>query len=185
METQEKLAFRSMTRMIPFFRFRLRGSARRGENATTAVEMALIAPIFFLLLIGTTELCLIEAGQQLLENATFNAARLITTGYVASGQNQQQTVTQVLNNELQSYGNFFNTAELTITAIAYNSLTNDQNHTGGTNGFGNPQQIVDYSVSYPWQLQTPLMGKIIGHQDANGNWVVTLTSHIVLRDEPY
>jgi Flp pilus assembly protein TadG len=174
-----------MTRVFSFVRFRRKAPSLRGQQGTTAVEMALIAPVFFLLLIGTTEICLIEAGQQLLENATFNTARLITTGYTTNGQTQQQTVTQTLFNELQSYGSFFNTAQLTITAVAYNSFTNDANKTNGTNGLGTPDQIIDYTVSYPWKLFTPLVGDIIGHEDINGNLVITLTSHIVLRNEPY
>src|ERR1700677_1620958 len=83
-------------RFLSLFHFRKRGLRAAAHKGTTAVEMALIAPAFFLLLMGMVEMCLIEAGQQLLENATFNTSRLAKTGYVAAGQTQAQSVTQVL-----------------------------------------------------------------------------------------
>jgi len=164
---------------------KFRRVSRALERGTAAVEMALITPVFFLLLIGTTEICLLETGQQLLENATYNASRLASTGYTTNGSTQAQTVNQLLFNELQSFGSFFNTSQVTITAIAYNSFSNAGTGTSGTNGMGAPQQIVVYTVTYPWKLFTPMMGLIIGHQDVNGNWIVNLTSQIVVRNEPY
>jgi len=172
-------------RFLSCFRFRKRGSPALWQKGATAVEMALIAPAFFLLLLGTTEMCLLEAGQQLLENATFNTSRLAKTGYTASGQTQSQTVNQILNNELQSYGTFFNTNNVTMTETDYNSFTSASGGAGGTSGLGVPEQIVVYTVTYPWQLFTPMMGAIIGHRDNNGIWVVNLTSQIVVRNEPY
>jgi Flp pilus assembly protein TadG len=169
---------------LSFFRFRKGGNSTVRQKGATAVEMALVAPVFFMLLIGTIEMCLIEAGQQLLENATFNTSRLAKTGYTASGQTQTQTVTQILDNELQSFGTFFNTNNVTMTEADYNTFTSAAGG-GGANGFGNPQQIIVYTVTYPWQLFTPMMGAIIGHRDSNGNWVVNLTSEIVVRNEPY
>src|SRR5271163_1006586 len=112
-----------MVRFISLFRFRQRISRARGQKGATAVEMALIAPVFFLFLIGTVEMCLIEAGQQLLENATYNTSRLASTGYTANGQNQQQTVNQTFINELQAFGGFIDTTQITMTATAYNSFS--------------------------------------------------------------
>jgi Flp pilus assembly protein TadG len=96
--------------------FRLRRYARKGS---TAVEMALLAPIFFLLLIGITEMSLILAAQQLLENAAFNASRLAKTGYTANGSTQAQTVTQLLDNELSGLGALIDTSKITTTETAY------------------------------------------------------------------
>ncbi len=89
---------------FPLFRGSHRVSQRLREGAT-AVEMALIAPVFFLLLMGMTEMGLMLGAQQLLENATFNTSRLAKTGYVSGSQTQSQTVNQILDNELQSLWN--------------------------------------------------------------------------------
>jgi len=155
----------------------------RRESGATAVEMALLAPVFFYLLIGSVELGLMETAQQLLENATYNTSRLAKTGYTNQGQTQQQTVAAVLNTELQSYGNLINTANVTMTSLAYNSFASIGS--GGTSGLGTAQQIVVYTVTYPWKMFTPMIGAIMGTQDKNGNWIVNLSSHIVVRNEPY
>jgi Flp pilus assembly protein TadG len=167
-----------------YFRFK-NLLCRKRTQGTTAVEMALIAPVFFLFMIGMVEMCLIEAGQQLLENAAFNTSRLAKTGYTANGKTQSQTVNQILTNELQSFGTLFDTSQVTLTAVAYNSFTAASGGNGGTNGMGTPEQIVVYTVTYPWPLFTPMMGAIIGHRDNSGKWVVNLTSQIAVRNEPY
>lgn len=163
------------------FRFLPHGNARRGA---TALEMALVAPMFFLLLIGVIELSLMLAAQQLLDNATFNASRIAKTGYTANGQTQTQTVTQILDNELSSFGALINANNVVLTSIAYNDFANIG--TGGTSGMGTPDQIVVYTVSYPWKFFTPMMGAILGSWNANANaWIATLSSQIVVRNEPY
>lgn len=150
----------------------------RNRGGATAVEMALITPVFFMLLIGVTETTLMETAQQMLENAAYNTSRLAKTGFVNTGQTQAQTVSQIMTTELQSFGNFIDTSQVTMTSTSYGSFSGIG--TGGTNGLGNAQQIVVYTISYPWKLFTPMMGSLIG---TNGK--VTLTSRIVVRNEPY
>jgi Flp pilus assembly protein TadG len=148
------------------------------QKGATAVEMALITPIFFLFLMGMTEVSLMLTAQQLMESATFNATRLAKTGYTATGKTQLQTITQVLNNELQGFGTLIDVSKLTMTYRSYNTFT--QIGTGGSSGLGTAAQIVVYTVSYPWPLFTPMLKAIIGT-----NGVVTLNSQIVVRNEPY
>jgi len=156
---------------------RIRRAARRGS---VTVEMALISPIFFLMLMGITEMGLMLGAQQLLENAAFNTSRLAKTGYVANGQTQTQTVNQILTQELQSYGALITTSNVTMTETAYSSFSGAGSGTGGTSGFGSQQQIVAYKISYPWKLFTPMLSAIIGT-----NGIVNLTTTIVVRNEPY
>lgn len=154
---------------------RTRHNARKGA---TAVEMALLTPVFFMLMIGLTETTLIEAAQQLLENAAYNTSRLAKTGFVTSGQTQAQTVAQILSQELQSFGTFIDTSKVTMTSTSYGSFAGIGG--AGAAGYGTAQQIVVYTVSYPWTLFTPMMGNLVGT-----NGVITLTSRIVVRNEPY
>lgn len=170
-------------KMCHLFQRRTIGSAhQRARRGATAVEMALLSPVFFLLMIGITEIAMMLTTQQLLENATFNTSRLAKTGYAntAGGQTQSQTVNQVLNNELQSFGSLINISNISMTSTSYTSFTAAGSGTGGTSGLGTQQQIVVYTVSYPWTLFTPMLNTIIGT-----NGVVTLTSQIVVRNEPY
>lgn len=168
-----------------FFSLKLKPALQnRARRGAAALEMALMAPVFFLFMIGLVELSLIAAAQQLLENAAFNVSRLAKTGYSATGETQVQTVTQALDNELSSFGSFININNVTLTSMSYDDFANIG--AGGTSGMGTPGQIVVYTITYPWQLFTPLMGAIIGTWNPNTNaWVVNLTSQIVVRNEPY
>jgi Flp pilus assembly protein TadG len=166
-----------------FYAMRLR-SPKQKRKGSTAVEMAMLAPAFFLLLIGITELGLVLTAQQILENAAFNASRLAKTGYVATGSTQVATVQQIIVNELGSFGTLIDTSQVVTTATTYNSFSGIG--TGGTNGYGAAQQIVVYTVTYPWKLFTPMIGQLIGTWDvATSSWILNISSRIVVRNEPY
>ena len=158
-----------------------RSSSLRGS---AAVEMALITPIFFYLMIGIVEFALMLATQQLLDNATFNASRLAKTGYVATGSTQQQTVLQILDTELASFGTLVDVNRVVLTSVAYNDFASIG--TGGTSGLGTEDQIVVYTVTYPWEFFTPMIGSAFGQWNTTLNaWVANLSSQIVVRNEPY
>ncbi len=163
--------------------FRLSAASTRTRKASTAVELALVAPFLMLLLMGTIEMAMIEGAQQLLENAAYNTSRLAKTGYTTSGSSQMTTVSQELTKELQSYGKLIDTGKVTMSAQAYNSFSGIGG--AGTSGLGDAKQIVVYTIAYPWKVFTPMLGKIIGSADAQGNLIVNLTSRIVVRNEPY
>jgi Flp pilus assembly protein TadG len=163
---------------------RIRRPHRKSLSGATAVEMALIAPTFFLLLMGTVEMALIETAQQLLENAAYNTSRLAKTGYTQTGMSQAQTVSQEMVNELQGFSGFIDTTQVTMTDVAYNGFANIGSGTG-TNGMGVPDQIVVYTISYPWKIFTPMIGQLVGALDGNGDWIINLTARIVVRNEPY
>ncbi len=67
----------------------------RDAKGALAVEFALVAPIFLLLLLVIVELGLTLTTQSLLDGATRDAARLIRTGQVQS-QNSPITTFQTL-----------------------------------------------------------------------------------------
>ncbi|MFY9287137.1 MAG: TadE/TadG family type IV pilus assembly protein [Alphaproteobacteria bacterium] len=164
------------------FQKRLRLRHRKG---TTAVEMALLAPVFFMMLIGLTEISLVIAAQQLLESASFNASRLAKTGYVNGTLTQDQTVDEVLNNQLSSFGTLIDTSRIVTTQEAYTNFS-AIGAGGGVGGYGTAQQIIVYTVTYPWKLFTPMMGHLIGTWDTNSSsFVLNLSTRIVVRNEPY
>lgn len=69
---------------------RMRSTARAGS---AALEFAMIAPVFFVLLMGLIEAGVIFFAQSVLQNATNDAARLIRTGQV-TGTLPNQVLTQ-------------------------------------------------------------------------------------------
>ncbi|MFA5041557.1 MAG: TadE/TadG family type IV pilus assembly protein [Bdellovibrionales bacterium] len=153
--------------------------ARRGSFAP---EFALLAPPFFLLLMGTVEFCLMLGAQQVLENAAFNGSRLAKTGFVAEELTQEQTINQVFTNALSKYGSMLDPTKLVVVATSYESFSGADTG-GGTTGYGTEEQIVTYSITYPWKLFTPLLCTAMVSKCQSG--IVNLKTTIVVRNEPY
>ena len=68
----------------------MRSAAHAGS---AALEFALVAPVFFILLMGTIEAGVIFFAQSVLQNATNDAARLVRTGQI-TGTLPNQVLTQ-------------------------------------------------------------------------------------------
>lgn len=165
-------------------RFFKRMTLRRSldsKSGTTAIEFALIAPLFFMFLIGITELSLVLLTQHLLENATYNASRLAKTSYTETGKTQLDTVINALDNELGSLSPLVDVSKLSFSSMSYGSLSEIGVTGKGTEGLGTAQQVVVFTISYPWTFFTPMIGDLIG----DSNHMMTLTSRIVVRNEPY
>jgi hypothetical protein len=50
----------------------------------------------------------------------------------------------------------------------------------GSEGIGAAGNIVVYRITYPWQVMTPLIGNIIGHDG-----IINLSAYSVVKNEPY
>ena len=175
-----------MNRIKYLFRLKRPAHARRGERGATAVEMAIIAPVFFMLMIGITETCLFLTAQQIMENAAFNTSRLAKTGFTTNGSTQLATITAVMNKEMSSFGQFFDTSKIKMTSTVYNNFSSIDQAGQGTSGLGDASQIVVYTITYPWVLFTPMLGNVIGTWDSESqHYVLNLSTRIVVRNEPY
>jgi len=154
---------------------------KKAKRGLAALEFAMILPAFVLLIIGTIEVSLVMLTQHLLENATYNASRTAKTGYIAEGKTQLDTVMSVLLTRLGGLGPLLDPSKITVTSMSYGDLSQIGQPEQGIEGLGGADQVVVYTVRYPWQTYTPLIGHMIG--DENG--VVNLSSRIVVRNEPY
>jgi hypothetical protein len=178
----------------------------RAREGVSAIEFAVIAPVFLLLLFGITEFGLIMLVNNIMENATSISSRLGKTGYSEAGLSREQTIRQSV---LARAGNLINPAHLVIESKYYAQFDqigdaepwNDSNHNGiadpgeytdingngmydsdmGLAGYGNAEDIVVYTVRYPWNIMTPIMRELIG--DAQGQYPIT--THAVVKNEPY
>ena len=161
--------------------------SKRAESGSVSVEMSLLLPVFMLLMMGSVEMCLMWGAQALMENAAYNTSRLAKTGFVTSGQTQAQTVSQLMTTELQSFGSLIDVTKLVTSETAYSSFTNAGSGTGGTSGYGTEQQIVVYTITYPWKLVTPVnkIMQSLGLGSLGNNGIINLNSNIVVRNEPY
>jgi Flp pilus assembly protein TadG len=179
----------------------------RCQSGVTAIEFALIAPVFIMLFMGIIEISMIMFTSSVLESATSNTARLGKTGYVAAGTTRQQ---EIIDNVAARTAGFLNPALITVRTEVYSNLNQvgqpepcinptsppcpgtpgvnftDINGNGiwdsdmGSAGLGNAGDIVVYVVSYPWALLTPVLYPLVG-----SHGIVTLSARSVVKNEPY
>lgn len=168
-------------------------AAIRAERGAAAVEMALIAAPFLMLLFGIVELGMIFLVSSTLENSMDLAARTIRTGQLQGGGGAtaatfKSTIctnfgwmqTDCANNlsvDVRTYATFADTA--TPPQPVSNGVFN-----AGALTFvpGGPNDIVVVRAYYKWPLIAPMFDQAL--QQLNGG-VGLLTSTAAFRNEPY
>lgn len=178
----------------------------RHEGGVTALEFAVVAPVFMLLLMGIVEFALIMVVYNVMEGATAVSSRLGKTGYTAAGVTREQTIMSAITTRA---GSLIDPLSLTVTSKFYKQYDqindpepySDANANGsydagetytdingngqwdpdmGASGYGSAGDIVVYQVSYPWAISTPVISSLVG---AGG--IYTITTHAVVKNEPY
>ena len=178
----------------------------RDKRGATAIEFAMIAPVLFMLTLGTIELGICFAADILLRNATYTAARVGRTGYVAENTTRDDMVRNLIANQSSV---LMDASKLNISSKVYGGFGqihqpepfNDVNNNGrrdngesytdvngngqydtdrGANGLGGSSQIVIYTVTYPWTFFTPLIGKLF-----SSSGTIDLSATAVIQNEPY
>lgn len=176
------------------------------RRAATAIEFALIAPVLFMLTLGTVELGLCFTADIVLRNATSSASRLGRTGYVANNSTRDAMVLAQISQEV---GAILDPSRISLVSKAYGGFEDigrpepfvdvngngkrddgesytDVNGNGkydldrGKDGLGGTSQIVIYTVTYPWSFFTPLVGRMI-----SSTGTILLTATAVIQNEPY
>ncbi len=177
------------------------------QRGVTAVEFALIAPVFLVIVIGLIEISIAMFAWVTMEAAVREVSRFGITGNTNTGETREQTITRLIT---QYARGILDTNLLTITTLTYaqldqigmpEPLTVDLNHNGrydpgdsytdvngngqwdadmGATGVGNAGQVVLYRVSYPWRMLTPFGRKLFPNQ---GQFMLSAT--MVVRNEPY
>ena len=176
---------------------RLKADAVKGS---AAIEFALIAPVFFILLMGTIETGVIFFAQSTLQNAVNDTARMVRTGqtncFTTSGGNcvamtQAQFRTQIcgeasailqdcngasLQFDVQAYSSGFSSASNSSPLVAGNlpALT--------VFNVGNACDVVLVRAFYKWPVFTPILGFFL--QNVAGGYHL-LSTAAAFRNEPY
>lgn len=178
----------------------------RNQDGTTAVEFAIVAPVLMLFIFGILECSVMMYAQSVLEGATSISSRLGKTGYIAENRSRTQTIRDALT----EHGSLlFNPDYVTITAKSYAKFDaiaepepyTDSNHNHvynlgepysdingngqwdedmGRAGYGNANEIVAYTVTYPWRMRTPIIGRFFGT-----GGIINLSATSVVKNEPY
>lgn len=111
---------------------------RREQHGQALVEMALVIPLFFLLLFGVIEMGRISYAYITVSNATRAGARIATTG----GTDLQ------IQNAIYDAAPALNTSELTVTITP-------------TQYYRQSGQGVSVQVAYPVHLIIPILSNVI------------------------
>ncbi len=162
---------------------------RAGSRAgSAALEFAIIAPAFFLLLFGVIETGLIFFASTDLENATNTVARLIRTGQ-AQSMSAADFRTQVCNDiaPLLGCNNNLQVDVESFSQFSGNSFSNpivngalDPN----LNNFspGNAGDVVLVRTFYKWNIITPLLRPFLANL-TGGQHLISSTA--AFRNEPF
>jgi Flp pilus assembly protein TadG len=162
------------------------------QNGATAVEFALVAPLFLGLIIAILETCLFLFAQQTLQTAAVQAGRIFMTGSAQnSGLTQAQFQADVCpliqplfncNNlmvNVQSYSSFAsaNASEPTLTYGGGGQVTNSWSYSPGT-----PGQVMVVQLIYQWSVVSGPLGFVLSNLPNGSAEVMGVTA---FRVEPY
>lgn len=168
------------------------------DGGATAVELAIVAVPFFLLLFGVIELALVFLLATSLENATDLAARQVRTGEMqtAGGATAATFKTLVCNNlgwlqgdcatnlyvDVRTFASF-QTVSAPHPIVTSGTPPKTTFNTGALLfAMGNPGDIVVVHTYYTWPLITPMVQQAV-QSLSSGQMVISSTA--AFRNEPY
>lgn len=178
----------------------------RCRCGTSALEFALVGPMFFATVLGVMEIGMILSTEVLMEGAVRDAARFGVTGQ--SEGERLQIIHDIVEHrtiglvdlaaaqvEVLTYGSFdvIGAPEPFVDGPPYNGVYDegeaftDVNGNGvwdpdqGKTSAGQSGEVVLYRITYNAPSLTGFLGPLIG----GGDGVVRLVANIAVRNEPY
>lgn len=166
---------------------------RRSEGGATAVEFALVAGPFFLMLLAIFETGLMMFSEYVIENGTAKAARMVRTGQVQNANMTASQFKQIVCGDISAFldcedrlyvdvRNFTSFSGITKpNAINSDGELSDDVKAKANFSPGKPLDVVTVNVYYDWQLFTPGLSHMANL--ANGRRL--LTAGAAFRNEPF
>ena len=180
----------------------------KNEDGATIVEFAIVAPVFFLLLMGIIEFGLIGFHSVALDAAVAQTSRQASIGNVPAGfpdrvayirselRNRTQGLINsnsiVISANLVSAGGAATPPDICLTdppsiggpcpnGTPFEEINGVPGYQGAAAAvtLGNAGDIVEIQATYPWRVQLPLIRDFLGP-----NGVLLLTSSTVVKNEP-
>jgi len=162
---------------------------RRSRRGSTAVEFALVAPMFFALLFAILETAMVFFAGQVLETMTQEGARMIMTGQAQTAGYAQADFKNYVCNQISI---LFSCANINVDVQSYSTFSSvvipsqiDANGCFvGTNRYnpGGPSQIVVVQLSYQWPLLVTGLGYNISNLCGSKR---LLSAAAAFQTEPY
>lgn len=156
---------------------------------STAIEFALVLPVYAMLVFGLVEVSLIQFASAALEGASNSAARQIRTGSVQLSGSPMNEFQRIFCEEVfafvacdgdvvfnvQTFGSF--------QEVTMQPLRNPDGTLKKTNFVpGGPGEIMIVQSAYQWDILTPMLGLMLGD---NGGSTRLIASTAVFRNEPF
>lgn len=177
---------------MPFGINKLIRRYRRDRDGVVAVEFALIAAPFFMLLIGMIETGFFFAASVSLEGGTQAAARLVMTGQAQGSADPEDVFAQrlcdqvnvIINCDRLQYevidvgdGGFSSVSDVEPEFDDEGNLVPRAFDAGGS------ESVVLIRTVYRYRFMTPYLGELM--QDGIGNGDALLMATVVIQNEPY
>ncbi|RCW87453.1 TadE/TadG family type IV pilus assembly protein [Phyllobacterium bourgognense] len=160
------------------------------KRGTVAIEFALIALPFFLLVFAIIEVSLSFTAQQVMANTTDDIARQLRTGEIKTlnlAQLKQKVCAGLLMPAANCPDLFVDLRTYTTFALVPKTIplkaTGDVDSTGFTSAPGGAGTINQLRVFYRWPIFTDLMKPRIANIDGTGK--ILLFSTATWKNEPY
>jgi Flp pilus assembly protein TadG len=166
---------------------------RSSSRGATAVEFALIAPIFLATLIAIFEVAIFLFAQQYLQTAAAEVGRQFMTGQAqAAGLSEQDYIKNVICPKIQT---LFNCNSLMVNVQTYSSFStansaepvltyNAQGQVTNTWAYnpGSPGDVMVVQLIYQWPIVSGPFGYVLKNL---GNGTTELMGVAAFRVEPY
>jgi Flp pilus assembly protein TadG len=151
----------------------VRGGRRRGTSTegTSILELALIVPIFLLLLFATVDFAHLFWVELTLQNAIRQAGRYAITGNHPPDPNHP-------GQHLSRVASIIQVAQQTALGLDVSSIQ-ISSLTGGSGSAGEPGDTVTVSLTTNLHLITPIVAKFFR------NGVYTFTVSLTMKNEPF
>ncbi|MBN66657.1 MAG: hypothetical protein CMM94_03715 [Rickettsiales bacterium] len=177
----------------------------KNEEGATAIEFAIVAPVLFLLIFGIIEFGLITFSTVAIEAAASDVTRHARTGALSTAEIRQAVkqhslglinADRIVVTTQQVYNSPLTAGEPCIPSDAKDPQTGvclagyeDVNGNGIYDApldAGAAGEVREYTIVYPYQIITPMMGTIIGQSSRgyDGNTFV-IASRAMVKNEPF
>lgn len=176
---------------------RFKRSLSRSKDGNTLVEFALLAPVFFLLIIGMVEFVLYHYKLYALNHVVYEATRNLQTGEVQNWTDGDPATTNdmwvAFNNEVCAQsGPMLDCSQLMFDVRQFNAIGDITYPPVTYDEFGNPTNFVfdpggpkTYSVvraSMHHQFITPMLSRAMGLQEGVP---AVVNAYSIVRNEPW
>lgn len=167
----------------------MRRSLLQSEAGVAVLEFAILAPIFFLLLLALIDMSLFFATHSIVDKSVENAARAVRLGSLQAdkdGSNFRATLCQNLYFVECEKFSFSVEATDNLTSVSSKPKIDKEGQIDNpTYNPGKPEQFVVITIVYVYRFIIPWIGELLGDDGLSDPQTRAIVSFLVIKNEPY